>query len=250
MSDATPSITPEKNVPKHIAIIMDGNGRWAKERGKPRIEGHYQGAKQIEKVLEASKELGVKYITLFAFSSENWNRPKEEVDALMELLLVSTKEKKESFIKNKIRFMTIGDISALPERCVEVLEDLKNATKDFEESTLILALNYGSRDELVRAVSKISKSVANGEIDPDKITYQTISDNLDTANIPDPDLLIRTSGEERLSNYLLLQCAYAEFYFTKTYWPDFGKEELIKAVEEYQRRERRYGLTGEQLNPI
>ncbi len=229
---------------------MDGNGRWAKERGKPRIEGHYQGAKQIEKVLDAAKELGVKYVTLFAFSSENWNRPKEEVEALMELLLISAKEKKDAFIKNKIRFMTIGDISALPERCVAVLEDLKNATKDFEESTLILALNYGARDELVRAVSKISKSVANGEIAPDKITYQTIADNLDTADIPDPDLLIRTSGEERLSNYLLLQCAYAEFYFTKTYWPDFGKEELIKAVEEYQRRERRYGLTGEQLNSI
>ncbi len=229
---------------------MDGNGRWAKERGKPRIDGHFQGSRQIEKVLDAANEIGVKFVTLYAFSSENWNRPQEEVDALMDLLVLSIKEKRESFLKNKIRFTTIGDISALPKKCVDELENLKNATKDFDNVTLILALNYGARDELVRAVSKIAKNVENGEIDVNKITYQTIAENLDTANIPDPDLLIRTSGEMRLSNYLLLQCAYAEFYFTKVYWPDFGKKELLEAVEEYQRRERRYGLTGEQLKSI
>ena len=227
---------------------MDGNGRWAKERGKPRVEGHYQGAKQIEKVLSAARDCGVKYITLYAFSSENWNRPKEEVDALMALLLASVQENRKLVINNKVRFRTIGNIDALPQECVQAIRQLEADTKNFTEQTLILALNYGARDELVRAVSKLAKKIEQGEVKPDEISYGSISENLDTADIPDPDLMIRTSGEMRLSNYLMLQSAYAELHFTKTYWPDFGRDEFIEAIKEYQRRERRYGQTGEQIN--
>lgn len=224
---------------------MDGNGRWAKERGLPRIEGHKQGAKQIEKVLEAAREFGVQYITLYAFSSENWNRPKEEVDALMALLSASIRQNEKHFSKNKIRFRTIGDIDALPQACIADIRRLEKLTENFGERTLVLALNYGSRDELARAVNKIAKKFRDGEID--KITWDTIAENLDTADIPDPDLLVRTSGEMRLSNYLMMQSSYAELYFTKTYWPDFGRDEFAKAIDEFKRRERRYGLTGDQL---
>ncbi len=227
---------------------MDGNGRWAKERDKPRIEGHHQGAKQIEQVLSAARDCGVKYITLYAFSSENWNRPKDEVEALMSLLLQSLKDNRKNFIEDKLRFKTIGNIEELPENCVKEIKALEEATKNFDKQTLILALNYGSRDELSRAVSGLAKDVISGKISPEGIDYNAISQRLDTAEIPDPDLLIRTSGEMRLSNYLLLQAAYAELYFTKVYWPDFGREEFFKAIEEYQQRERRYGLTGDQLN--
>ena len=239
--------TPDK-IPQHVAIIMDGNGRWAKERGKPRVDGHYQGAKQIEKVLSAAKDCGVKYITLYAFSSENWNRPPDEVEALMSLLLTSVQENRNLVIENKVRFRTIGNIEALPENCIEAIRKLENDTKDFTEQTLVLALNYGSRDELVRAVSKIAKRIEQGEMKFNDISYETIAENLDTSDIPDPDLMIRTSGEMRLSNYLMLQSAYAELYFTKTYWPEFGYKEFVEAIQEYQRRERRYGLTGEQIN--
>lgn len=239
--------TPDK-IPQHVAIIMDGNGRWAKERNKPRVEGHYQGAKQIEKVLQSAKDCGIKYITLYAFSSENWNRPKDEVDALMSLLLASIQENRKLIIENKIRFRTIGNIEELPQNCVEEIRKLENDSKNFTEQTLVLALNYGSRDELTRAVSKLATNVADGKIKASEITYEKIAENFDTADIPDPDLMIRTSGEMRLSNYLMLQSAYAELYFTKTYWPDFGHKEFLEAIQEYQRRERRYGLTGEQIN--
>ena len=234
-------------IPQHVAIIMDGNGRWAKERGKPRIDGHIEGSKRIREVLSAASECGVKYLTLYAFSSENWNRPKEEVDALMELLKNTIREHSEDFIKNKVRFRTIGNVGKLPSNCVELLEKLKEQTKNFDSATLILALNYGSRDEICRAVKNIIQDAAGKKIDPEKIDWPVISSYLDTDAIPDPDLMIRTSGEMRLSNYLMMQAAYAELYFTKTYWPDFGRDEFIKAVKEYQRRERRYGLTTDQL---
>ena len=236
-----------KVIPQHIAIIMDGNGRWAKLHKKTRIEGHKQGALQVRKVLEGAKKLGVKYLTLYAFSSENWNRPKVEVEALMYLLEASIKTYKKEFLKNKIRFETIGDISTLPVRCQKAITDIKQATADFKDQTLILALNYGSRDEITRAVRQIAEKSSTGVINPREISWQTIAEHLDTSSLPDPDLIIRTSGEIRLSNYLMLQSAYAEFYFTDVNWPDFDEAELEKAVAEFSRRERRYGMTSEQL---
>ena len=233
--------------PRHIAIIMDGNGRWAKQRGKSRLEGHKQGALQIKKVIEASVKLGVKFLTLYAFSSENWSRPKAEVTALMRLLEVSIKTNAKYLVKNSIKFETIGDISALPAYCRKAIDWLKNKTKNFGAFTLVLALNYGSRDEIVRAVKSCAEAVKNHILEPEKISWEEISKRLDTAPFPDPDLIIRTSGEMRLSNYLMLQAAYAELYFTKVNWPDFGEEEIIKAVEEFASRERRYGKTTEQL---
>ena len=247
MPNSSAKNTQDNPIPQHVAIIMDGNGRWAKERGLPRIDGHRQGAKQIHQIIEAANEYGIKYLTLYALSSENWNRPKEEVEALMSLLSSAIRENKKNFIENEIRFRTIGDVSALPKSCVNDIVSLESATKRFDKRTLVLALNYGSRDELVRAVSKITHLALDGKINPNKIAWKNIAENLDTAGIPDPDLLIRTSGEMRLSNYLMLQAAYSELYFTKTYWPDFGRDDFAKAVAEYQRRERRYGLTGDQL---
>lgn len=240
----------QSSAPRHTAIIMDGNGRWAKQRGKTRIQGHKQGAEQIRKVLAAARELGVEYLTLYAFSSENWNRPKTEVSALMRLLEASLKSGERDFVENKIRFETIGDISALPDYCRKAIEKVKNSTKDFSEQTLVLALNYGSRDEIARAVKSLVRDAADGKISPENVSWDEISKRLDTAagGIPDPDLIIRTSGEQRLSNYLMLQGAYAELYFTDVNWPDFGGEELRKAVAEYAKRERRYGLTSEQIS--
>ncbi len=236
-----------RKIPQHIAIIMDGNGRWAKAQNKTRIEGHKQGALQIREVLSGAKKLGVKYITLYAFSSENWNRPKVEVTALMRLLETSIKLNAKEFIVNKVRFETIGDISALPDYCQKAIADIKQKTANFDEQVLVLALNYGSRDEIVRTAQKIAQECICGELLPENISWQTIAERLDTAKIPDPDLIIRTSGEIRLSNYLMLQSAYAEFYFTDVNWPDFGEDELKKAVETFANRERRYGLTSEQI---
>lgn len=227
-------------VPRHVAIIMDGNGRWAKEKGLPRASGHKQGAQQVREIFKTAAESGVEYLTLYAFSSENWKRPKLEIKALMTLLLSSLKKYESEFLENEIRFMTIGDISALPSDCQKAIDSLKAKTSSFTKCTLILALNYGSRDELVRAVNKIKSKKSD-------IEWGDIENALDTSGIPDPDLLIRTSGEMRLSNYLLLQLAYAELYFTKVYWPDFGEEEFKLALKEYAKRERRYGLTTEQL---
>ena len=232
---------------RHVAIIMDGNGRWAKERGKKRIFGHIKGAEKVPEIMQAAHEMGVEYLTLFAFSSENWNRPAAEVSALMRLLARTIRANREKFLGNKTRLLTIGDVSALPAFCRRELDLLKAQTKDFEGRNLVLALNYGSRDEITRAVKKMAGQVKSGNLEPDEISWDRISGNLDTAGIPDPDLLIRTSGELRLSNYLMLQAAYAELYFSKQYWPDFSREEFIAAVNEYHRRERRYGLTGEQL---
>ena len=231
----------DDSIPRHVAIIMDGNGRWAAERKKPRIMGHKKGGDAVREAIKAAGEMGIEYLTLYAFSSENWQRPKDEVDSLMNLLLTSLKKYAKDFQKNQIRFHTIGDISKLPKPCRDEIARLKKETARFTKANLVLALNYGSRDELVRGVNKLIES---GKKDVD---WNDIAQSLDTAEIPDPDLLIRTSGEMRLSNYLLLQLAYAEMYFTKVYWPDFTKEEFKKAVEEYAKRERRYGLTAEQL---
>lgn len=240
---------PQTNTitPRHVAIIMDGNGRWAKERGKARIEGHKAGAKTIDTVLKAAIKEGVEFLTLYAFSSENWNRPKNEVAGLMNLLVLSIKQYEPELVENKIRFRTIGDISKLPAECVEALDSIKAKTRNFEGRNIVLALNYGSRDETVRAVRAIAKKVSAGNLDPQKIDWATIAQNLDTSDIPDPDLIIRTSGEMRLSNYLMLQGAYAELYFTETYWPDFSETDFKKALDEFRKRERRYGLTGEQV---
>lgn len=227
--------------PRHVAIIMDGNGRWAKSRGLPRLMGHKKGAQVVREIFETAARMGVEYLTLYAFSSENWNRPKSEVNALMNLLVSTIKKYSKEFEKNQIRFHTIGDISKLPEDCFKALQMLKEKTRAFTKSNLVLALNYGSRDELLRAIANISKK---GIENP---TWQDVADNLDTAGIPDPDFMIRTSGEMRLSNYLLLQAAYAELYFTDVLWPDFNKDEFKKALDEYAKRERRYGLTTEQL---
>ncbi len=235
------------HAPKHVAVIMDGNGRWAKEQGKNRLHGHKQGARQIEEVMQAAREEGVKYLTLFAFSSENWNRPKAEVSALMTLLASSIKQKASFFIKNEIRFRTIGNISALPKTCVSQIKKLEAATLAFDKLHLILALNYGSRDEITRAIKKVAQDIENKKLSAKNIDWNNIADHLDTSDIPDPDLLIRTSGEMRLSNFLMLQSAYSELYFTKTYWPDFGKDDFHKAILEYKRRERRYGLTTDQI---
>ena len=192
-------------------------------------------------------ECGIKYITLYAFSSENWNRPKTEVDALMKLLAGAVEKYGSKLIQNKVRFLTIGDLSALPPKTRQKIEALKQSTKDFSALTLVMALNYGSRDEMARAVSSIVQDAIDGRINPKSISWETISQKLDTVGVPDPDFLIRTSGEMRLSNYLMMQAAYAELYFTRTYWPDFTKEEFIRAIDEYKMRERRYGLTADQI---
>lgn len=228
-------------LPRHVAIIMDGNGRWAKSKGLPRLMGHERGAQVVRKIFKFAAQKGIEFLTLYAFSSENWNRPKSEVSALMKLLVKTVKKYSGEFEKNEIRFRTIGDISKLPAECVEALESLKKKTQSFTKSNLVLALNYGSRDELLRAISKMNKK---GIANP---AWEDVAANLDTAEIPDPDFLIRTSGEMRLSNYLLLQAAYAELYFTDVLWPDFDEAEFQKALDEYAKRERRYGLTTEQL---
>ncbi len=235
------------SVPRHIAIIMDGNGRWAKERNKPRNYGHHKGADSIRKVLKGARKFGVEYITLYAFSSENWSRPKDEVNELMKLLTTSIKRYEKDFVKNQIRFLTIGDIASLPKDSFSAIEKLKKVTEKFTKNHLILALNYGSRDEVLRATKAMLKDVSSGKLNAESLDWEKYSSYLDTANIPDPDLLIRTSGEQRLSNYLMLQAAYAELYFTGVYWPDFDEKELEKAILEYSMRERRYGKTGEQL---
>jgi undecaprenyl diphosphate synthase len=234
-------------VPKHVAIIMDGNGRWAKKRGNQRIFGHRNGVNAVKAATEAAGEIGVKYLTLYAFSTENWNRPKSEVDALMSLLVETINSEMNTLLKNGIRVLTIGDITKLPKEVQKKLIDIKEKTAHCETITTVLALNYGARYEITEAVKKISNSVKNGDLNPEDISINTISENLDTANIPDPDLLIRTSGELRLSNFLLWQLAYAELYFTPVLWPDFTKEDFFKAIIDYQKRERRFGKTSEQL---
>ena len=234
------------NIPNHIAIILDGNGRWAKAKGMPRAYGHKQGSKNVEDMCEIMDDIGVKYFTVYAFSTENWKRPDKEVTGIMTLLRNYLKTGIKRANKNNMRIRILGDIGRLD-------EDLQKSIKETEEATagntglqFQMALNYGSRDEIRRGVTKIARRIAAGEIKPEDITEDMISDSLDTKGVPDPDLLIRTSGEQRLSNYLLWQCAYTEFYFTDKHWPDFDKDELMKAIENYNNRDRRYGKVTEE----
>ena len=235
----------KNNVPAHIAIIMDGNGRWAQMRGLDRSEGHQAGAATVRKLVEHALNLGVKYLTLYTFSTENWKRPVAEVAALMALLFESIEE--EIFVKNNVAFRIIGDLEKLPENVRERLNACMERTAKNDSMTLVLALSYSSKWEITEAVRSIAAKVKGGELSLDEINDDVISNELTTNFMPDPDLLIRTGKEQRLSNFVLWQAAYSEFYFTEVLWPDFGKEELYKAVYEYQSRQRRYGLTGEQV---
>ncbi len=234
-------------IPQHIAIIMDGNGRWAKQQGKERLFGHYNGVVSVRVVVETAVNLGVKYLTLYTFSTENWNRPKEEVDGLMELLVENIVKETPTFHKNNIRFTTIGDNSLLPEKALRKLEECISDTSKNTGMTLVLALSYSSRWEITEAVRRIAAKVKNGELNVEDVNDKVVTENLTTAGIPDPELLIRTSGELRLSNYLLWQLAYTELYFTDTLWPDFREESLYEAIVDYQKRERRFGKISEQL---
>lgn len=232
-------------VPNHIAIILDGNGRWAKKRGMPRSFGHVKGCENLEDICEVAKELGVKYLTVYAFSTENWKRSKEEVDGLMKLFRNYLKKCIKISQKNNMRVKVIGDITAFDSDIQESIEKLEDFSKDFTDLHFQIALNYGSRDEITRAVNRMLEDQKAGKLET-PVSEDTISDYLDTAGIPDPDLMIRTSGEQRLSNYLLWQLAYSEFYFTDVPWPAFTKEELIKAIEEYNHRHRRFGGVEEE----
>ncbi|SEN67171.1 isoprenyl transferase [Peptostreptococcus russellii] len=230
-----------EKVPKHIAIIMDGNGRWAKSRMMPRTYGHKAGVETIRKVVEEAQRLGIKYLTLYAFSTENWKRPKDEVSALMKLLVTYLRKELAELDKNGVKINTIGNISKLPQVCVEELEKSKEKTKDNKSLVLTLALNYGGRADIIDAVKNICAAVQSSKLDINSIDDDLFSKYLDTKDIIDPDLVIRTSGEQRLSNFLLWEVAYSEFYYTDIHWPDFDEEELQKAVYYYQKRDRRFG---------
>ncbi|HIS63675.1 MAG TPA: isoprenyl transferase [Candidatus Scybalomonas excrementigallinarum] len=228
-------------IPQHVAIIMDGNGRWAKKRFMPRSYGHVQGSKVVEKVIRAAGEMGIKYLTVYAFSTENWKRPEEEVGTLMKLLNNYLDDCIKKCKKNNMRVKVIGEIHRLSPELQEKIVRLEEESKEYDGIQFTMALNYGSRDEMVRAMRKMTADVKKGVIAEEEITEEFFASYLDTAGMPDPDLMIRTSGEERLSNFMMWQLAYTEFYFTDVLWPDFGKEELIKAVEYYNGRDRRFG---------
>jgi undecaprenyl diphosphate synthase len=237
------------SVPGHIAIIMDGNGRWAKQRGLPRIEGHRRGVETVRTITFAARDLGVKRLTLYAFSVENWKRPQDEVGALMGLLEYYLKKELDTFIRDKVRFETIGQIKDMPSGIRKLIEDTQEKTKHFTEYTLVLALNYGARTEMVDATKAYAQAVIDGKEKVDELSWNKLSHYLYTKASPDPDLVIRTSGETRISNFLLLQAAYAEFIFTPVLWPDFTKANLAEAIADFAKRERRFGLTSEQLSP-
>jgi undecaprenyl diphosphate synthase len=236
-----------ESVPQHIAIIMDGNGRWAKQQGKMRVFGHTNGVTSVRECVEAAAEIGVKYLTLYAFSTENWNRPQFEVNALMELLVSAIHKETESLMKNNIRLSAIGNLKSLPSKCYKELMIAIEKTSGNTHMTLNLALSYSSRWEIVEAVKAIAKKAVSGEIIPENINENYINSHLCTAGIPDPELLIRTSGEFRVSNFLMWQISYSELFFTEKFWPDFRKEDLFEAVLDYQQRERRFGKTSEQI---
>lgn len=236
-----------ENLPGHIAVIMDGNGRWAKKQGKLRIFGHQNGVTAVRETVEAAAELGVQVLTLYAFSTENWNRPKLEVNALMSLLVSTIHKETKTLMDNNIRLRTIGDTESLPSNCRRELEEAMEKTRNNTRMTLVLALSYSSRWELTRAVRNIAQKVSEGKLTPAEITEEHIQQELCTADFPEPELLIRTSGEHRISNFLLWQLAYSEFYFTDKLWPDFRKEDLYAAIHDYQKRERRFGKTSEQV---
>ena len=239
-------LNPAK-LPRHIAIIMDGNGRWAKEKGKDRLFGHYSGVESVRNIVEGCAELEIGYLTLYAFSTENWDRPKDEVTGLMELLVQTIRQEVETLNKNNIRLHVIGNVDLLPPPARKELEEACAETKSNTGLNLIMALSYSSRWEIINAVKKIGKEKKNGHIDPENITDKSFEEYLCTATFPDPELMIRTSGEYRISNFLLYQLAYSELYFTNTLWPDFRKENLYEAIFDYQNRERRFGKTSEQL---
>lgn len=233
-------------IPEHIAIIMDGNGRWAQAKGLPRTAGHIEGVETVKKVTEEAARLGVKYLTLYTFSTENWNRPAEEIEALMNLVLTNLEE--EIFMKNNVRFRMIGEMERLPQTVQQRLQTCIDHTSTNTGMTMVIALSYSSRWEIVRAVRQLVEQASIETLSAEDITEEVISKHLTTSFMPDPDLLIRTGGELRISNYLLWQCAYSEFYFTNQYWPDFNGESLKKAIADYQLRQRRYGKTGEQIS--
>jgi undecaprenyl diphosphate synthase len=236
-----------QKLPSHIAVIMDGNGRWAKQRGLDRVFGHQQGVNAVRNVIEAAAEIGVSYLTLYAFSTENWGRPDEEVSALMGIMIQSLNKETDNLIKNNIRMMTIGDVDRLADDVRERLCDTINLTSTCTGLKLIIALSYSSRWEITEAARKLAKDVKKGTVDIDSVDEEKFEKYLTTAGIPDPDLMIRTSGEMRISNFLLWQIAYTELYITEVLWPDFGKDDLYKAVINYQSRERRFGKTSEQI---
>lgn len=235
-------------LPEHVAVIMDGNGRWAKQRKLDRSMGHVEGVNTVRSITETASELGVKYLTLYTFSTENWNRPKEEVDALMNLIVVAIERETPDLIKNNVRLTMVGDISRMPEFAATRLRKCMDETSHCTGLTLILALSYSSRWEIIETCKSIASQVKSGEIAVEDITDELFSKNLATKDIPDPDLLIRTAGDYRISNYLLWQIAYSELYFTQVYWPDFSKEDFYAAVIDYQSRERRFGKTSEQVS--
>lgn len=237
----------KENIPQHVAIIMDGNGRWAKQKGEERIFGHTYGVESVREALTAATESGVKYLTLYAFSTENWNRPKEEVDALMDLLVRTIASEIASLNQNEVRLQAIGDLKNLPESCQAALQKAIDETAKNKRITLILALSYSAKWEITQAIKEIAKKVKKGELQEHEITNDLVHSHLQTKNIPDPELLIRTSGEHRISNFLLWQLAYSEFVFLDIMWPDFKKEHFYKAIFDYQKRERRFGKVSEQL---
>jgi undecaprenyl diphosphate synthase len=239
----------QNNIPKHIAIIMDGNGRWAKQKGAMRIFGHRNAIQAVREAIEGSGELGVEYLTLFSFSTENWSRPKEEVEALMDLLVQTIVAETGLMMKKNVRLNAIGDLESLPKSTYDKLVEVMKQTSANTGLTVNLALSYSGQWELTKAAQRIAQKVSEGKLSPGEITQQTLADHLDTAGIPDPELMIRTSGEYRISNFLLWQLAYSELYFSDVLWPDFRKEHLFAAIEDYQKRERRFGKTGEQVKP-
>ncbi|MGB0887370.1 MAG: isoprenyl transferase [Vicingaceae bacterium] len=241
------SLINTSKVPQHVAIIMDGNGRWAKEHSKPRIFGHKNGVLSVRNVVEGAGEIGLKYLTLYAFSTENWKRPKVEVSALMQLLVATISKEVAGLNKNNVRLLTIGDLKSLPGNCEKELNKAMEKTKNNTGLSLVLALSYSSKSEIVGAIKQIATDVSEKNIELECINEKLVDSYLDTAMINDPELLIRTSGEHRLSNFLLWQIAYSELYFTDKLWPDFTKEDLFKAIVDYQGRERRFGMTSEQL---
>ena len=240
----------QSTIPQHVAIIMDGNGRWAKQQGEDRIFGHHEGVNSVREIVEACGEIGVKFLTLYAFSTENWNRPKEEVDGLMELLVGTISMETKNLNDKGVRLEALGDLKSLPEICQHQLQESINITSKNNKVTLILALSYSSKWEITNSVKEIAKEIAIGTLLPSEITAELIDSHLNTRLWPNPELMIRTSGERRISNFLLWQLAYAEFYFTDVLWPEFRKDDFFKAIISYQNRERRFGKTSEQLlNP-
>ncbi len=242
------SLSQNGNIPKHVAIIMDGNGRWAKRKGLLRAVGHRQGIKTVRTMVETCTNLGIKYLTLYTFSTENWNRPKNEVSTLMRLIVKSLKDETDELNQNGVKLISIGDLSKLPEDVQSELNDAFEKTKNNSRMVLNLALSYSGRLELINAIKSISKNISENELEIENIDEMTVSSFLYTKDLPDPDLLIRTGGEMRISNFLLWQIAYSEIYFCKTLWPDFGVSEFVNAIYDYQSRERRFGLVSEQIN--